>query len=124
MLKGYAIEQAGRILMRTVRETEGESKSAAVHDLKKQGARWEALAKQFGWCVIRVGVTRIDDARPSPARPSPPPRSPARPRARAAPRPAPPPAPRPEPRPAVLAGGLSRLGDADVRAIRLARRRG
>ena len=114
-VEAYAIAERGSLLPYTVRPTPGDAKVAAVHHAKIKRARWEALARMFGWRVVPVEVRQIA-ARPAP----PPPRPPA---PRPAPRPAPPPAPRPAARALELVGGLAPVAAADARAIRLARRR-
>jgi hypothetical protein len=68
----YAVAEQGKLLVETVRSSEGDAKQALLRLQKQQGVTWKSLEK-LGYAVVVVRVTvEPVEAKPSPAkRPAP-----------------------------------------------------
>jgi hypothetical protein len=69
----YAVAERGKLLVDTVRSSEGDAKQALLRLQKQQGVTWKALEK-LGYAVVVVRVTveptkakRFPDKRQAPA---------------------------------------------------------
>jgi hypothetical protein len=68
----YAVAERGKLLVDTVRSSEGDAKQALLRLQKQQGVTWKALEK-LGYAVVAVRVTvePVQAKRPPAKRPAP-----------------------------------------------------